>query len=147
VSVGSEVFGEARVTGLDAAPYLLEVARSAGSDAAFVESGMRSPPWTGPSFDGVALWFTAFGYFDEAANASILRGIRTVVRDGGRLALEVNHLPLILATFQHRTWVRHDSDVARELLLGAGFSHVGPLGSDGQPLTTESRRLIAVAAA
>jgi SAM-dependent methyltransferase len=177
----------ARVTGLDADPYFLEVARSAGSSAEFVEGDMRALPWDAPQFDAVALWFTAFGYFDEATNADVLRGIRRVLRDGGRLAIELNHLPRILATFQRQSWIRHDDDVAldehefvadrsvmqtrrtyvrggtvreveyevrmympaevRELLLAAGFARVELLGNDGQPLTADSRRLIAVAAA
>jgi hypothetical protein len=33
----------------------------------------------------------------------------------------------------------------RELLLGAGFSRVELLGGDGQPLSADARRLIAVA--
>jgi SAM-dependent methyltransferase len=102
----------ARVTGLDQDPYFLEVARAAGSDAEFVEGDMRALPWDGPRFDAVALWFTAFGYFDEQTNADVLRGIRRVLRDGGRLAVELNHLPRILATFQRQAWIRHDDDVA-----------------------------------
>jgi SAM-dependent methyltransferase len=102
----------ANVTGLDADPYFLEVARSSGSSAEFVEGDMRALPWDGPQFDAVALWFTAFGYFDEATNADVLRGIRRVLRDGGRLAIELNHLPRILATFQRQSWIRHDDDVA-----------------------------------
>jgi SAM-dependent methyltransferase len=102
----------ARVTGLDADPYFLEVARSAGSGADFVEGDMRALPWDAPRFDAVALWFTAFGYFDEATNTEVLRGIRRILRDGGRLAIELNHLPRILATFQQQSWIRHDDDVA-----------------------------------
>ena len=174
----------ARVTGLDADAYFLEVARSYGSAAEFVEGDMRGLPWDGPHFDAVALWFTAFGYFDEATNADVLRGIHGVLRDGGRLAIELNHLPRILATFQRQSWIRHDDDVAldehefaadrsvmrtrrtyvrggkvreieyevraympaelRELLLSAGFSRVELLGDGGQPLTADSRRLIAL---
>jgi SAM-dependent methyltransferase len=177
----------ARVTGLDADPYFLEVARSSGSNAEFVEGDMRALPWDGPQFDAVALWFTAFGYFDEATNAEVLRGIRRALHAGGRLAIELNHLPRILATFQRQSWIRHDDDVAldehefvadrsvmqtrrtyvrggtvreveyevrmympaevRELLRAAGFARVELLGNDGQPLTADSRRLIAVAAA
>lgn len=101
----------ARVTGLDADPYFLEVARSAGSGTEFVEGDMRALPWHEPRFDAVALWFTAFGYFDERTNAEILRGIRTVLRAGGRLAVELNHLPRILATLQRQSWIRHETDV------------------------------------
>jgi ubiquinone/menaquinone biosynthesis C-methylase UbiE len=175
----------AQVTGLDADPYFLEVARSAGSSAEFVQGDMRGLPWDGQRFDAVASWFTAFGYFDEATNADVLRGIRRVLRDGGRLAIELNHLPRILATFQRQSWIRHDDDVVldehafladrsvmrtrrtyvrggtvreveyevrmympaelRELLLGAGFARVELLGNDGEPLTPDSGRLIAVA--
>lgn len=102
----------ALVTGLDADPYFLEVARSAGSGAEFVEGDMRSLPWREPRFDAVVLWFTAFGYFDDATNAAVLRGIRSVLRDGGRLAIDVNHLPRILATLQRQSWIRHETDVA-----------------------------------
>lgn len=102
----------ASVTGLDADPYFLEVARSEASGAKFVEGDMRALPWSEPSFDAVALWFTAFGYFDEQTNADVLRGIRRVLRDGGRLAVELNHLPRILATLQRQSWIRHETDVA-----------------------------------
>jgi SAM-dependent methyltransferase len=102
----------ARVTGLDADPYFLEVARSAGAGAEFVAGDMRDLPWREPRFDAVALWFTAFGYFDDETNASVLRAIRGALRDGGRLAVELNHLPRILATFQRKSWIRHDDDVA-----------------------------------
>jgi ubiquinone/menaquinone biosynthesis C-methylase UbiE len=175
----------ADVTGLDRDPYFLEVARSAGSTAEFLEGDMRDLPWDEPRFDAVVLWFTAFGYFDEQTNADLLCGIRRVLRDTGRLAVELNHLPRILATFQRQAWIRHDDDVAldeyefvpdrsvmktkrtyvrggtvreieydvrmympaelRELLLAAGFSRVELFGGDGQPLTADARRLIAVA--
>ncbi|MES1247424.1 MAG: class I SAM-dependent methyltransferase [Actinomycetota bacterium] len=102
----------ATVIGLDRDPYFLEIARSAGSDAEFVEGDMRGLPWDEPRFDAVVLWFTAFGYFDERTNADVLRGIRRVLREGGRLAVELNHLPRILATFQRQSWIRHDDDVA-----------------------------------
>jgi len=102
----------AHVTGLDADPYFLEVARAEGSSAEFVEGDMRALPWSEPRFDAVMLWFTAFGYFDEATNAAVLRGVRQVLRDGGRLALELNHLPRILATLQRQAWIRHETDVA-----------------------------------
>lgn len=102
----------ARVTGLDADPYFLELARAGGQDVEYVLGDMRALPWSEPRFDAALLWFTAFGYFDEATNLGVLRSIRRVLRPGGRLALELNHLPRLLETLQRQQWLRRDADVA-----------------------------------
>src|SRR6266542_3005848 len=55
-----------RVTGLDATPFFLELARAdaaeRGVEVEYVEGDMRSIPWSG-RFDRVLNWFTSFGYF------------------------------------------------------------------------------------
>jgi SAM-dependent methyltransferase len=102
----------ARVTGLDADELFLARAREGGADVEYVHGDMRSLPWAEPRFDAVVLWFTAFGYFDEAANAGVLRGIRRVLREGGRLLMDVNHLPWVLAHFRNQSWLRRDADAA-----------------------------------
>jgi len=101
----------ARVTGLDADPYFLELARAAGAGVDYLQGDMRELPWDEPRFDAVVLWFTAFGYFDDATNAGVLRGIRRVLRSPGRLLIDLNHLPFVLARFQRQDWVRRGSDV------------------------------------
>ena len=105
----------ARVTGLDADPFFLARARedaaARGVEVEYVEGDMRALPWEA-SFDATLLWFTAFGYFDDQANAGVLRGIRSVLRDGGRLVMDINHLPFILAHFQRQAHIRRGSDVA-----------------------------------
>jgi SAM-dependent methyltransferase len=177
----------ARVTGLDADEFFLERAREAGSGAEFVKGDMRVLPWSEPRFDAALLWFTAFGYFDEQTNAAVLRGVRSVLRDGARFALELNHLPRLLATFSPQSFTRRGDDFMldehvwdartsvtttrrtyvrdgrvrdlsfdvrmympaelRALLLEAGFSEVELLSPEGEPLTPEDRRVIAVARA
>lgn len=102
----------ARVTGLDADKYFLERARAGGRDVEYVHGDMRALPWGEPRFDAVVLWFTAFGYFDDDANLEVLRAIRGVLRPGGRLAMDVNHLPRLLETLQSQQWHRRDADVA-----------------------------------
>jgi SAM-dependent methyltransferase len=102
----------ARVTGLDADSYFLERARSGGAEVEYLLGDMRELPWSEPRFDAVVLWFTAFGYFDDATNASVLRGIRAVLRDGGRLLMDINHMPRLIATMHPQQFFRRDADVA-----------------------------------
>lgn len=102
----------ARVTGLDADEFFLGKARERGPDVEYVHGDMRSLPWDEPRFDAVVLWFTAFGYFDERTNADVLRGVRRVLRDGGRLVLDLNNLPWVLAHLQRQSWLQVGADVA-----------------------------------
>jgi ubiquinone/menaquinone biosynthesis C-methylase UbiE len=178
----------AAVTGLDADAFFLAKAREAGSGAEYVEGDMRQLPFGDASFDAALLWFTAFGYFDDEGNRTVLGELRRVLRPGGRAVLDLQNLPLVLATFQRQAFVRRGADVLldehgefdektrtlettrtyirngavreisfrlrcflpeelREWLLAAGFEQVDLLGPGGEPLTPESRRLIAVARA
>lgn len=176
------------VTGLDADPFFLAKAREAGSGVEYVEGDMRALPFGAASFDAALLWFTALGYFDDAGNRAVLRELRRVLRPGGGAVLDVNNLPLILATFQRQSFVRRGADVMldehgefdeetrtmetkrtyirdgaireirfsvryflpeelREWLLAAGFGQVDLFGPRGEPMSPESRRVIAVARA
>ena len=64
-----------RVTGLDATPLFLELARKdaaeRGVEVEYVEGDMRSLPWT-ERFDRVLCWFTSFGYFGDDENRQVL---------------------------------------------------------------------------
>jgi SAM-dependent methyltransferase len=176
------------VTGLDADAFFLAKAREAGSGAEYVEGDMRALPFADASFDAALLWFTSFGYFDDDGNRAVLRELRRVLRPGGTAVLDLNNLPLLLATFQRESFVRRGLDVLldehgefdertrrmetkrtyiregavreirfsiryflpeelREWLIAAGFGQVELLGPAGEPLTAESRRVIAVARA
>jgi SAM-dependent methyltransferase len=102
----------ANVTGFDADEFFLAKAREGGAGVDYVHGDMRALPWGEPRFDAALLWFTAFGYFDEATNGAILAGIRRILHDGGRLLIELNHLPWVLAHLQRQSWLRRGSDVA-----------------------------------
>ena len=84
----------AQVTGLDATPLFLALARRGaahrGVDVDYVAGDMRALPWAW-RFDAVVSWFTAFGYFDDAQNRDVLAEVHHVLRPGCRLLLEMNH--------------------------------------------------------
>jgi len=100
----------ARVTGLDADEFFLARARESGGDVEYVHGDMRALPWTEPRFDAVVMWLTVFGYFDDETNAAVLRATRRVLRTGGRLLIDLNHLPWVLERFRTQSWLRRDAD-------------------------------------
>jgi SAM-dependent methyltransferase len=177
-----------RVTGLDASALFLDLARRAASERGveveYVEGDMRSLPWT-ERFDRVVIWFTSFGYFADDDNRRVLAEALRALRPGGRLGLEMNHLPVLLRVWQQDRVTERDGDFMidrgaydpqtgrapterivirdgrvrrfqfsvrmftfmelRDWLLHAGFEAVEGHGMHGEPLSMESRRMIAVA--
>lgn len=93
----------AEVTGLDATPLFLELARAdaleRGVQVEYVDGDMRELPWSG-RFDRIVNWFTAFGYFDDADNREVLREAHRALRPGGRLLIEGNNLAQLLPRWQ-----------------------------------------------
>lgn len=81
----------ARVTGLDISPILLRKAEADAAerqvDVEYVLGDIRSLPWRG-HFDAAFLWYTTFGYFDEAENERVLREAASSLRKGGRLLID-----------------------------------------------------------
>jgi SAM-dependent methyltransferase len=51
--------------------------------------------------DAAVNWGTSFGNADDARNALMLRRVFETVRPGGRFALDYQHVPRVLRTFQH----------------------------------------------
>lgn len=104
----------ARVTGLDADRFSLERARwdagARGVEATYVQGDMRSLPWR-ERFDAALLWFTAFGYFDAEGDRAVLAALRDALKPGGRLVLEMNHLPWLLDHFYPQSFVLRGADV------------------------------------
>jgi SAM-dependent methyltransferase len=92
-----------RVTGLDSSAVFLERARAdaaalGSADVEYVTGDMRQlPQWT-DRFDRVVNWTTAYGYFDDATNRTVLGEIARVLRPGGRLAMDLDNLPKFLAS-------------------------------------------------
>ncbi len=88
-----------RVTGLDATPMFLDLARG---DAAtrevaveYVEGDMRSLPWS-EQFDHVVCWFTSYGYFEDSDNRKVLHEVHRALRSGGSLLIENNNVAQLL---------------------------------------------------
>jgi SAM-dependent methyltransferase len=100
-----------RVTGLDRTPLFLERARQQatewGVDVEYVEGDMRAIPWS-DRFDAVVSWFTAFGYFDDDGNRTVLAGARAALRAGGRLVMDMNNVTGVLRVFRPSDLVERD---------------------------------------
>ncbi|RWP55360.1 class I SAM-dependent methyltransferase [Mesorhizobium sp.] len=81
----------AEVTGLDISPSLLKKAEAdatqRGVKVEYVLGDMRSLPWQ-DRFDAAFLWYTTFGYFDDADNERVLREAASSLRKGGRLLID-----------------------------------------------------------
>jgi SAM-dependent methyltransferase len=92
----------ARVTGLDATPMFLDLARAdaarMGVEVEYVEGDMRELPWS-ERFDAVLSWFTSFGYFDDEGNRRVLEQAYAVLKPGGRLLIENNNAAAVIRTF------------------------------------------------
>jgi len=48
---------------------------------------MRCLEWTN-AFDGVLIWFTTFGYFNDVQNAQVVQHSARALQPGGRLLIE-----------------------------------------------------------
>jgi SAM-dependent methyltransferase len=104
-----------RVVGVDrTAEYLRqarEKAREEGLDVEFVEGDMRS--FARPaSFDLALSLYTAFGYFEQAAeNEQVLRNAYISLRPGAVLLLEVAGKEVIARDFQERDWTEQGGEL------------------------------------
>lgn len=75
-----------RAVGLDLSWDLLAAARAelGADDSPLVRGDMRALPFAAASFDLVAQFFTAFGYFDDdAENLAVFEGVARVLAPGG----------------------------------------------------------------
>ncbi|MBI5365738.1 MAG: methyltransferase domain-containing protein [Planctomycetes bacterium] len=116
-----------RVTGVDLSAPAVALARRAARAAGvadrirFVRGDMRRPPVADGPYHAVVNLFSSFGYFDDAANAELLRRLFAALRPGGRLLLDLRN---------REHWVRHPHPVhCREIGsdLFVDFSEFDPL--------------------
>jgi SAM-dependent methyltransferase len=178
-----------RVTGLDATPSFLELARrdaaTRGVEVDYVEGDMRSLPWA-DRFDGIVCWFTSFGYFSDDENRRVLAQALDALKPGGLFAIDVHNRDKFARVFVPASVTERDGDLLvdehefdvltgrvetertvvrdgrsrrmhfsvrfftftelRDWLLAAGFEEVrGFDRATGEPLSSESRRMITVA--
>src|SRR4051812_3423971 len=80
----------AQVTGVDAAPGLLEVARQRSSQANFLEEDLEAMPFADQSFD-VITGFNSFQYAGNFDNA--LKEAVRILKTGGRLVIAIWNKP------------------------------------------------------
>jgi len=87
------------VTGLDASPFFLDVARDAarqsGAKVEYVEGDMRNFPWV-EKFNAIYCWYTTYGYFSDDDNVEVLRQSLKALKPGGRLLVEQTHRNALL---------------------------------------------------
>lgn len=92
--VGIELAAQGhRVVGVDCS-RVLRLARlladQRGISADWVRGDMRR--WTSrPVFDAALLWGMSFGYFSDEENVEVLRRIRSSLRPGGKLVMDLHH--------------------------------------------------------
>jgi SAM-dependent methyltransferase len=107
----------ARVTGLDATPLFLELARAdaraRGVEVEYVEGDMRAIPWEG-RFDRIVNWFTAFGYFEDDENRTVLASAHAALRPGGRLLIELQNFLRLMTIFRPSDVTERDGNLMIE---------------------------------
>jgi SAM-dependent methyltransferase len=94
-----------RVTGVDISAHLLRQARVAADAAGVVvdwrRGDMRRLRFRG-QFDLALNLFTSFGYFGDAEDARVLRGLHRALRPGGWLVLQVINRDFIVRHYHPR---------------------------------------------
>jgi len=102
------------VTGLDQSELFLAEARRAatgrGVVVELVRGDLRRLPFD-RRFDRALNWFTSFGYFDDGGNRQVLRELRRVLRDGGRLLLEIVSYEVLVRSLQPWVVVERGDDL------------------------------------
>jgi SAM-dependent methyltransferase len=101
------------VTGLDATPSFLDLARNdaaaRGVEVEYVEGDMRSLPWR-ERFDRVLNWFTSFGYFEDDENRGVLAEAYKALKPDGLLAVETLNRDRLLQVYEDEIVTERDAD-------------------------------------
>ncbi len=97
------------VTGVDLSHYLIDLARQraqvAGVAVNFLEGDARHCELRDRSFDCVTILGNSFGYFDAPEeDAALLQRAHDLLRQGGRLALDLVDGDWLRAHFEKRSW-------------------------------------------
>ncbi|MEH1945468.1 MAG: class I SAM-dependent methyltransferase [Nostoc sp.] len=90
------------VTGLDATAFFLEKAKqdaaSKGIKVEYLQGDMRSLPFS-DRFNYIINCFTAFGYFDDDENRSVLTEAYRALKVGGKLLIDIYNFSRVLQEF------------------------------------------------
>jgi SAM-dependent methyltransferase len=93
-----------RVTGIDASPEQLRLAKERNPGPTYIKADMRRPP-EGP-FDAAINLFSSFGYFDDPQDdVAALSAWRARLRPGGVLVMELMHRDRI--AYLHGRQIEH----------------------------------------
>jgi SAM-dependent methyltransferase len=105
------------VTGVDLSPRLFEhaaaMASREGVTVEWVRRDMRDLSGLGP-FDACVCLYTALGYFDDAGNEAVVRGVREALDPGGVFVLDVANPLAGQRGYEGKVWREHDGGVSRE---------------------------------
>lgn len=105
------------VVGLDLSMEMLEraltQAQSQSLSIKFVHGDMRDLNFR-EVFDGAICFDTSFGYFSEAENLMVLRGVHDALKRGGRLVLDVVNRDHVLRDVPQRNWWEGDGCLVQE---------------------------------
>jgi SAM-dependent methyltransferase len=118
-----------RVTGVDTSRRLLDRARTAarreGVQVEWVEADMREFRRAG-TFDLVCSLYASFGYFDDRQNRQVLENVRTSLKPGGWLVLDLVGRETVVHHWveQRRHEVEHVLYIERRRLVDGGSSMV-----------------------
>jgi D-alanine-D-alanine ligase len=97
------------MTGVDLSHYLIELARqrarTVGAEVSFIEGDARHCALHDRTFDCVTILGNSFGYFEATEeDAALLRRAHDLLRQGGRLALDLVDGDWLRAHFERRSW-------------------------------------------
>lgn len=95
------------VTGIDFTPPFLAEARAAAGElpATFLERDMRELDGLS-GFDAALNWWGSFGYFDDAGDEAVARGVCKALVPGGRFLIDTNLTETLVPLFQPKGWGR-----------------------------------------
>lgn len=125
---GGRHLGALRAAGLEAHGFdysgsLVPVAQARpGCAGRVVRGDVRRPPYAPGGFAAITVLFTAFGYFDEAANGGVLTALAALLRPAGWLVLDLpdpQRVRAALVAHSQRTTARGTVVDERRRLVGA----------------------------
>ena len=94
-----------RVTGVDRSTVLLaEAQRRSGGDVTLVNADYRELPFEDEAFDAAINLYTSLGYLGDEEDTKVLAAIRRVLREGGRLVIEMMHRDRLVGMTSDRHW-------------------------------------------
>ena len=108
-----------KVTGLDFNEHYLDLAAAEAQRAGvrgtrFVQGDFRALRFES-EFDAAYSYFTSFGYFDDAENFGVLKGVARALKPGGRVLIDLASRDWLLTHPQQRTWnQREDGSLLME---------------------------------